>query len=336
MRILVTGGAGYIGIHTCLELLNHGHQVVVIDNLINSNRESISRVEQITKKKIFTYIMDIRDEKRLEEVFENHQIDGVIHFAGLKAVGESVEKPILYYDNNISGTITLLRVMDKYGVYNLVFSSSATVYGGLNSSPLTEEMTMNTTNPYGTTKMLIEMMLSDLQKTNDKWSVIALRYFNPIGAHQSGLIGEDPNGIPANLVPYIAQTAIGKRDKLMVFGDDYDTADGTGVRDYIHVVDLARGHVCAIDYVFGHSGYEAINLGTGRGYSVLEVIKTFSEISGCPIPYEIVERRKGDIGECYADVEKAKQLLDFSAERGIEEMCRDTWRWQSMNPKGYN
>lgn len=336
MAILITGGAGYIGSHTALELLNEGYEVVVYDNLCNSSKESIKRVEELTGKSISFYEGDILDAGKLEEMFSAEKIEAVIHCAALKAVGESVQKPLEYYQNNITGTLTLLGVMQKVGVKNIVFSSSATVYGSPEIIPITEECPKGQcTNPYGWTKSMMEQIMSDLQKANPDWNVILLRYFNPVGAHVSGRIGEDPKGIPNNLMPYISQVAVGKLEKLGVFGDDYDTPDGTGVRDYIHVVDLAVGHVKAINYIFTNPGLDVINLGTGVGYSVLDMVKAFSKACGKEIPYEIKPRRAGDIAMCYAAPEKALKVLGWKAERGLDEMCADTWRWQSQNPNGY-
>ncbi|MCI9076344.1 MAG: UDP-glucose 4-epimerase GalE [Dorea sp.] len=336
MAVLITGGAGYIGSHTALELLNEGYEVVVYDNLYNSSKESLSRVEELTGKKIAFYEGDILDEDKLRSVFETEKIDAVIHCAALKAVGESVRKPLEYYHNNITGTLTLLKVMNEMGTKNIVFSSSATVYGDPEVIPITEQCPKGQcTNPYGWTKSMMEQIMSDLQKAHPEWNVILLRYFNPVGAHESGRIGEDPKGIPNNLMPYISQVAVGKREKLGVFGDDYDTPDGTGVRDYIHVTDLAVGHVKAIDYVFSNPGLDIINLGTGVGYSVLDMVKAFSKACGKEIPYEIQPRREGDIAMCYADSSKAARVLGWKAERGLDEMCADSWKWQSQNPNGY-
>lgn len=336
MAVLITGGAGYIGGHTALELLNEGYEVVVYDNLYNSSKESLSRVEELTGKKIAFYEGDILDEDKLRSVFETEKIDAVIHCAALKAVGESVRKPLEYYHNNITGTLTLLKVMNEMGTKNIVFSSSATVYGDPEVIPITEQCPKGQcTNPYGWTKSMMEQIMSDLQKAHPEWNVILLRYFNPVGAHESGRIGEDPKGIPNNLMPYISQVAVGKREKLGVFGDDYDTPDGTGVRDYIHVTDLAVGHVKAIDYVFSNPGLDIINLGTGVGYSVLDMVKAFSKACGKEIPYEIQPRREGDIAMCYADSSKAARVLGWKAERGLDEMCADSWKWQSQNPNGY-
>lgn len=336
MAVLITGGAGYIGSHTALELLNEGYEVVVYDNLYNSSKESLRRVEELTGKKIAFYEGDILDEDKLRSVFETEKIDAVIHCAALKAVGESVRKPLEYYHNNITGTLTLLKVMNEMGTKNIVFSSSATVYGDPEVIPITEQCPKGQcTNPYGWTKSMMEQIMSDLQKAHPEWNVILLRYFNPVGAHESGRIGEDPKGIPNNLMPYISQVAVGKREKLGVFGDDYDTPDGTGVRDYIHVTDLAVGHVKAINYIFSNPGLDIINLGTGVGYSVLDMVKAFSKACGKEIPYEIQPRREGDIAMCYADPSKAAKVLGWKAERGLDEMCADSWRWQSQNPNGY-
>ena len=334
--ILVTGGAGYIGSHTCVELLNAGYDVVVVDNLCNSCRESLKRVEEITGKKLTFYEVDLLDEPALDAVFQNENIDAVIHFAGLKAVGESVYKPLEYYHNNITGTLILCDVMRRHGCKSIVFSSSATVYGDPAEIPITENCPKGEiTNPYGQTKGMLEQILTDLHVGDPEWNIMLLRYFNPIGAHESGLIGEDPKGIPNNLVPYIAQVAVGKLKCLGVFGDDYDTPDGTGVRDYIHVVDLAAGHVKAIEKMRTSKGVHIYNLGTGVGYSVLDVVKAYEKACGKEIPYEIKARRPGDIATCYCDATKAKEELGWVAERGIEEMCADSWRWQSNNPDGY-
>ena len=337
MNILVTGGAGYIGSHTCLELLQAGYGVVVLDNFSNSSPESIRRVEALTGKTIRLYEGDIRDESVYDAIFQSEQIDAVIHFAGLKAVGESVRKPVEYYDNNIGGTTKLLLAMQKYDCRRIVFSSSATVYGAHNPAPFREDMpTGGTTNPYGTTKYFIEQILTDTQTAHPDWSVVLLRYFNPIGAHESGRIGEDPRDIPNNLMPYIAQVAVGKLPMLHVFGSDYDTPDGTGVRDYIHVVDLAAGHVCAVRKAMDESGVFVYNLGTGHGVSVLELVHAFEKASGVKVPYQIDPRRPGDIATCYADASKAARELGWTAKRGVDEMCEDTWRWQSNNPQGYS
>ncbi len=336
MAILVAGGAGYIGSHTVVELQNAGFEVVVVDNLSNSSMTSLKRVEAITGKKVKFYKVDLLDRDALEEVFEKESIDSCINFAGLKAVGESVAKPWEYYYNNISGTLILVDVMRKFGVKNIIFSSSATVYGNPAFIPITEECPKGEiTNPYGQTKSMLEQILIDIQKADPEWNVILLRYFNPIGAHKSGTIGENPNGIPNNLMPYITQVAVGKLKSLGVFGDDYETSDGTGVRDYIHVVDLAMGHVKALAKLKDKCGLKIYNLGTGHGYSVLDMIKNFEEASGTRISYEIKPRRAGDIAICYSDAEKAKNELGWVAERGIREMCEDSWRWQSNNPNGY-
>ena len=335
MAILVTGGAGYIGSHTCIEMLNAGYDVVVIDNLDNSSAESLKRVEKITGKSVKFYKEDVRCKDALRKIFTENKIEAAIHFAGLKAVGESVREPIMYYDNNLKNTIALLEVMDEFGVKKIVFSSSATVYGVATEMPLVEGMPLGAINPYGRTKYFIEEILRDLYVADKEWSIALLRYFNPIGAHKSGLIGEDPKGIPNNLMPYIAQVAVGKLEKLHVFGNDYNTVDGTGVRDYIHVVDLADGHVKAIDWALKNTGCEAFNLGTGNGVSVLQLRDAFVKASGIDVPYVIDPRRPGDPDEVYANAEKAKAVLGWEAKRGIEEMCEDTWRWQSGNPKGY-
>ena len=337
MKILVTGGAGYIGSHTVVELQNAGYEVIVLDNLSNSSEKSLKRVEQLTGKPVPFYKADILDRAALEEIFTKEKIDCCIHFAGLKAVGESVQKPWEYYNNNITGTLTLVDVMRRHDCKNIIFSSSATVYGDPAIIPITEECPKGQcTNPYGWTKYMIEQILTDTAKANPELSVVLLRYFNPIGAHESGLIGEAPNGIPNNLMPYISQVAIGKRDHLSVYGNDYPTHDGTGVRDYIHVVDLARGHVAAIDFAAKHKGTEIINLGTGVGYSVLDIVKSFERVNGITIPYVITARRPGDIAECYANPDKAFRLLGWKAEKNIDDMCRDTWNWQKKNPNGYD
>ena len=336
MNILVTGGAGYIGSHTCVELLKQGYGVVVIDNLVNSSEKSLERVQQITGKPVTFYKADARDRKVLDEIFENHDINCVIHFAGLKAVGESVAMPLEYYDNNLFSTVRLCEAMRDHGVKNIVFSSSATVYSGDNEVPLKEtSKTGMCTNPYGWTKYMSEQILRDTAKAVDDFSVALLRYFNPIGAHPSGLIGEDPRGIPNNLMPYISQVAIGRRDHLSVYGNDYDTHDGTGVRDYIHVVDLARGHVAAINYMQTHRGESIFNLGTGVGYSVLDMVNAFERVTGVKIPYEIVARRPGDLATVYSSPDKSAELLGWKAEYNLDDMCRDTWNWQSKNPMGY-
>ncbi len=335
MTILVTGGAGYIGTHTLVELMQAGHQVVVFDNFCNSTPAAVLRVEQICARKVKIIQGDICDRQALTQVFTSHQIDAVIHFAGLKAVGESVAKPLLYYRNNVSGTATLCEVMAEAGVTRLVFSSSATVYGDPQHLPIVEDFATCATNPYGRTKLFIEEMLRDLQRSDTSWRIALLRYFNPIGAHPSGLIGENPAGIPNNLFPFITQVAIGKRESLSVFGGDYQTPDGTGVRDYIHVVDLALGHLCALERIMDKEGVLTVNLGTGQGYSVLEMINTFEQVSGRTIPYQIVDRRPGDIASCYADPSLARHELGWVAECGLKEMCRDGWNWQQQNPTGY-
>ena len=336
MNVLLAGGAGYIGSHTCVELINAGHDVVIADNFSNSCPVAVERVEELTGRKIPLYEADVCDRDAVEKIFSENKIDAVIHFAGLKAVGESCEKPVEYYRNNIDSTLTLLEVMKKHGVNNFIFSSSATVYGTPETVPLVETMPKGSpTNPYGWTKFMMEQILTDTANANLDMSVVLLRYFNPIGAHKSGKIGEDPKGIPNNLVPYIAQVAVGKLDRLGVFGDDYNTPDGTGVRDYIHVVDLAIGHVKAIERMKKAKGVHIYNLGTGVGYSVLDVVKAYEKACGKEIPYEIKPRRAGDIATCYCDATKAKEELGWVAERGIEEMCEDSWRWQSANPDGY-
>lgn len=336
MAILVTGGAGYIGSHTCVELINAGVDVVIVDNFYNCKKSSISRIRALVDKDFKYYECDIRDREGMDAIFKKEKIESVIHFAGLKAVGESVHKPLEYFDNNVNGTLVLLDVMRNNGCKKIVFSSSATVYGMNNVSPLTEDMTVGgVTNPYGRTKYMIECILQDLYVSDNEWSICLLRYFNPIGAHKSGTMGEDPNGIPNNLMPYITQVAIGKREKLNVWGNDYDTHDGTGVRDYIHVVDLALGHVKAVEKVEKEEGLFIYNLGTGKGYSVLDVVKAFEKASGVEIPYVIGPRRDGDIATCYSDPSKAFKELGWKAERDIEEMCEDSWRWQSQNPNGY-
>lgn len=336
MAILVTGGAGYIGSHTCIELLNSGYDVVVVDNLVNSSKKSLECVQSITGRKLKFYEADLRDLDAIEDIFENEIIDSVIHFAGLKAVGESVSKPMEYYDNNIHGTLVLCDIMKKYNVKNMIFSSSATVYGSPAFVPITEECPKGEiTNPYGQTKAMLEQILTDIHKSDPEWNIVLLRYFNPIGADRSGKIGEDPKGIPNNLVPYITQVAIGKLPYVRVYGNDYNTPDGTGVRDYIHVTDLARGHVKALKKLEKKDGVSVYNLGTGRGYSVLEVIHAFEKACGKEIPYKIEDRRPGDIASCYADSGKAYRELDWKAEYSIERMCEDSWRWQSQNPNGY-
>lgn len=335
MTILVTGGAGYIGSHTCVELLNSGYQLVVVDNLSNSKMEVIRRIKQITGKDFDFYQVDLLDQPALTQVFSQHKIEAVVHFAGLKAVGESVQVPLKYYQNNISGTLVLCQVMQEFNVKKMVFSSSATVYGMPEQVPISEDFPLNATNPYGRTKLMIEQILQDLYLSDEQWSISLLRYFNPIGAHDSGMIGEDPNGIPNNLMPYITQVAVGKLPELQVFGDDYPTDDGTGVRDYIHVVDLAEGHLKALAKVLGETGVGIYNLGTGTGYSVLQVVQAFEQASNKKIPYRIVRRRPGDISACYANPTKAKQELGWEAKKGLTDMCVDAWRWQSNNPQGY-
>ncbi|MBR5765220.1 MAG: UDP-glucose 4-epimerase GalE [Lachnospiraceae bacterium] len=336
MKILVTGGAGYIGSHTCVELLENGYDVVIVDNLDNSSEKAVERIGEITGRKPVFYNADIRDAKAMNDIFASEKPGCVIHFAGLKAVGESVQKPLEYYENNIGGTMVMLDAMRKNGCKNIIFSSSATVYGDPAFVPITEECPKgNPTNPYGRTKSMLEQILTDLNTADPKWNVILLRYFNPIGAHKSGLIGEDPKGIPNNLLPYVAQVAIGKLECVGVFGNDYDTPDGTGVRDYIHVVDLAKGHVKAIDKIKENPGVKIYNLGTGNGYSVLDVIKAYSKACGHDVPYVIKPRRSGDIATCYADASLAKKELGWEAEYGIDDMCADSWKWQSMNPDGY-
>ena len=336
MAILVTGGAGYIGSHTVVELQQAGYEVVVLDNLCNSSRKALERVELITGKKVPFYQADILDREALEEIFTKEKIDSCIHFAGLKAVGESVAKPWEYYENNIAGTLTLVDVMRRHGCKNIIFSSSATVYGDPAFIPITEECPKGVcTNPYGWTKSMLEQILTDIQKADPEWNVVILRYFNPIGAHKSGTMGENPNGIPNNLMPYVTQVAVGKLKERGVFGDDYDTPDGTGVRDYIHVVDLAKGHVKALKKIEEKAGLNIYNLGTGVGYSVLDIVKNFEEANGVKVPYVIKERRPGDIAACYADAGKAKRELGWEAENGIRQMCEDSWRWQSNNPNGY-
>lgn len=334
--ILVTGGAGYIGSHACLEFLHAGYDVVVLDNLSNSSPEALKRVQAITGRELVFVEGDIRDRPGLDALFQRHDVDAVIHFAGLKAVGESVEKPLLYYDNNIAGSVTLFEAMQAAGVKTIVFSSSATVYGDPASVPIREDFPVGgTTNPYGTSKLFIEKILQDLAISDPAWSIALLRYFNPVGAHESGQIGEDPQGIPNNLMPYITQVAVGRREHLSVFGNDYPTPDGTGVRDYIHVVDLARGHVKAVEKLAEGPGVRVWNLGTGQGYSVLDMVRAMEKASGRPIPYRIAPRRAGDVAQCWADPAKALQELGWRAERGLEAMCADAWRWQSMNPNGY-
>lgn len=334
-KVLVTGGAGYIGSHTVLLLLESGYQVVVLDNLCNSHRDSLSRVEKLTGRSLIFIEGDIRDADCLKALFAEHEIDSVIHFAGLKSVGESVAMPLRYYDFNVVGSLRLLEAMENAGVRNLVFSSSATVYGDPASVPIREGFPLKATNPYGATKLHIEDMLRDLFTSDPQWNIALLRYFNPVGAHESGDIGEDPNGIPNNLMPFIAQVAIGKREKLNVFGGDYATSDGTGVRDYIHVMDLAEGHLAALHTLNGGAGLVTVNLGTGEGYSVLDMVKAFEAASGRPVPYEIVDRRPGDVAVCYSDTEKAEKILGWKARRTLSDMCQDHWRWQEKNPDGY-
>ena len=335
MAILVTGGAGYIGSHTCVELLKAGYEVIVVDNLVNSKEKSITRIREITGKALTFYKADLLDKQALNKIFKNKSIEAVMHFAGLKAVSESISFPLRYYHNNIAGTLTLLEIMQIHGVKKIVFSSSATVYGNPHTVPITEDFPLSTTNPYGQTKLIIEQILSDLYYSEPDWNIAILRYFNPIGAHPSGKIGEDPNGIPNNLVPYITQVAIGKLRVLNIFGSDYETPDGTGVRDYIHVVDLAAGHIKALQKLNENPGKVVYNLGTGKGYSVLEIINTFSKVTGKEIPYRFVERRPGDVAVSYADPSKANNELSWSAKYGLEEMCTDAWRWQRNNPEGY-
>ena len=337
MKVLLSGGAGYIGSHTAIELRSAGHDVVIVDNFSNSKPEVLRRLEKITGAPFAFHCADVCDKAAMDKIFAGEKPEAIIHFAGYKAVGESVEKPLEYYRNNLDSTLTLLELMRKYGVHNIVFSASATVYGAPDSVPINESAAVGRcTNPYGWTKYMIEIILKDACKADPSLSAVLLRYFNPIGAHESGLIGEDPQGIPNNLMPYITQVASGRLEKLHIFGNDYDTPDGTGVRDYIHVVDLARGHVCAIKYAAENKGADVINLGTGKGYSVLEMVKTFSEVSGVNIPYEINARRAGDIAECYADPTKAKEKLGWVAEKNLRDMCRDSWRWQKNNPHGYD
>ena len=336
MNVLVTGGAGYIGSHTCVELLESGYGVVVIDNLCNSNAKSLDRVQELTGKTLKFYEGDVRDEALLEKIFAENEIGCVIHFAGLKAVGESVAKPWEYYDNNLNSTLVLTKVMKKAGMKNIIFSSSATVYTADNEMPLRENSrTGGCTNPYGWTKYMTEQILSGMANAEADWSIVLLRYFNPIGAHESGRIGEDPRGIPNNLMPYITQVAVGRREQLSIFGDDYDTPDGTGVRDYIHVVDLAKGHVAAVKYAAEHNGCEVFNLGTGTGYSVLEMAHTFRDVNNVALPYVIAPRRPGDIATCYADPAKSRDVLGWTAEKTLADMCRDSWNWQKNNPMGY-
>lgn len=336
MAVLVTGGAGYIGSHTVVELLNANYEVIIVDNYSNSKPEVLNRIKTITGKDFTFYEADLLDKEALEEIFEKETIDSVIHFAGYKAVGESVAKPVEYYHNNITGTLILLEVMKKYGVKNIVFSSSATVYGMNNPSPLTEDLPTSATNPYGYTKVMIEQILRDVHVSDEEWNIALLRYFNPIGAHESGLIGEDPSGIPNNLMPYITQVAVGKLPELSIFGNDYDTEDGTGVRDYIHVVDLALGHLKALESFSEYKGVGTYNLGTGIGYSVLDLVQNFQRANDIVIPHKVVDRRPGDVATCYSDAAKAKEILGWTAEKDLEDMCRDSWKWQSKNPKGYD
>lgn len=333
MKILVTGGTGYIGSHTCCELLENDYDVVIIDNLFNSSRDVVEKIEKISNKKVTFYEEDLCNKDSLRKIFEKEKIDAVIHFAGYKAVGESVKKPLMYYRNNLDSTITLLEVMQEFGCKKIVFSSSATVYGNPEKLPITEEFPLHTTNPYGTTKLMIEQILGDVYNSDNEWAIAVLRYFNPIGAHKSGLIGENPNGIPNNLMPYIVKVANKELSELSIFGNDYNTIDGTGVRDYIHVVDLAKGHIKAIEKVFKNNGIDAYNLGTGNGYSVLELVNTFMKINNINVPYKIVERRSGDIDACYASTDKAREKLDWHAELGIEEMCRDAYNFVLNNHK---
>lgn len=331
MKVLVTGGTGYIGSHTCCELLESGYEVVIIDNLFNSSKEVVNKIEEITNKKVTFYEEDVCNKEKLQEIFSKENIEAVIHFAGYKAVGESVQKPLMYYRNNLGSTITLLEVMQEFNCKKIVFSSSATVYGNPDKLPITEDFPLRTTNPYGTTKLMIEQILGDLYNSDKEWSIAILRYFNPIGAHVSGLIGENPNGIPNNLMPYIVKVANKELKELSVFGDDYNTKDGTGVRDYIHVVDLAKGHIKAIEKVLKDQGLDAYNLGTGNGYSVLELVNTFKKVNNIDVPYKIVERRSGDIDACYASTDKAKEILGWTAELGIEQMCKDAYNYVLKN-----
>lgn len=335
MAILITGGAGYIGSHAAVEFIKAGYDIVVIDNLVNSHIQSIERVKQLVNKDFPFYKIDLLDADALEQVFSKHEIDAVVHFAGLKAVGESISIPLRYYDNNVAGTIRLCEIMAKHQVKKLVFSSSATVYGIPNRVPINETFPLSAINPYGRSKLMIEDILRDIHTSDPAWSIALLRYFNPIGAHETGMIGENPSGIPNNLMPYITQVAIGKRDKLFIYGDDYETHDGTGVRDYIHVADLVKGHLKALEYLNGKTGIEAFNLGTGHGYSVLELMDTFKRASGIPVAYQVVDRRPGDVAVCYADATKAAKMLGWKAEKSLLEMCTDSWRWQRKNPNGY-
>ncbi len=333
--ILVTGGAGFIGSHTAVELLDHGYDVVIADNLVNSKREAVNRIERITGKTVAFHEIDVRDEAAVGRLFDAHPITAAIHFAALKAVGESVSKPLEYYQNNIGGLLAVLKVMRERNVKDFVFSSSATVYGVPERSPIDESFPLSATNPYGQSKLIAEQVLRDLQVADPSWRIATLRYFNPVGAHASGLIGEDPAGIPNNLMPYVAQVAVGKLDRLRVFGSDYPTHDGTGVRDYIHVVDLAQGHIAALDALARRNGSFVVNLGTGRGYSVLEVVRAFEQASGRKVPYELVARRPGDVAECYANPQAAAEIIGWRAKYGLDEMCRDHWRWQEGNPRGF-
>lgn len=335
MNILITGGAGFIGSHAAIELLNSGYEIVVVDNLSNSKMESIHRVKELTGKDFPFYEIDLLDLSLLKKVFTKHDIHAVMHFAGLKAVGESVDMPLRYYHNNITGTLNLMSIMNKHEIKNFVFSSSATVYGNPKQVPIAESFPLSATNPYGRTKLMIEEILQDLYVSDPSWRIAILRYFNPIGAHDSGRVGENPTGRPNNIMPYITQVAIGKREELQVFGDDYDTHDGTGVRDYIHVVDLVKGHIKALQYLEENEGIETFNLGTGIGYSVLDLVSNFKEVTQKDIPYKVIERRPGDIGVCYANPEKARNLLGWKAEKGLLEMCKDSWKWQSENPEGF-
>ena len=336
MKILVTGGAGYIGSHTVILLIEAGYEIVIFDNFCNASKEAIKRVEKIVGKEVTTVEGDVRSRDDLHKVFNEHKIDAVIHFAGLKAVGESVEQPLKYYDNNVNGTAVLCEVMAEHACRSIVFSSSATVYGDPHTTPIDENFPLSATNPYGRSKLFVEEMLRDLYVSDKSWKIVLLRYFNPVGAHESGSIGEDPNGIPNNLMPFIAQTAVGKREYLSIFGDDYNTHDGTGVRDYIHVMDLADGHVKAIDRIKDFTEVMTINLGTGKGYSVLDMLKAFEKASGKTVPYKIAPRRAGDIAKCFANPSYAKEILGWEAKKGIKEMCEDSWRWQSNNPNGYS
>ncbi|RLV61492.1 UDP-glucose 4-epimerase GalE [Parashewanella curva] len=335
MKILVTGGTGYIGSHTCIQMIEAGITPIILDNLYNSKELVLDRIKAVTGSKPEFYEGDIRDSHILEKIFAEHDIEGVIHFAGFKAVGESVAKPLMYYDNNVSGTLNLVQAMDKAGVKQLVFSSSATVYGDPDSVPIRENFPTSATNPYGRSKLMVEECLTDFKKANSEWSITLLRYFNPVGAHKSGMLGEDPQGIPNNLLPFVAQVAVGRREKLGVFGNDYPTPDGTGVRDYIHVVDLADGHIAAVNKVGKKSGLHIFNLGTGQGQSVLEMVAAFEKASNKPVPYEVMARRAGDIAECWADPSHAEEVLGWKAKHTLDEMVEDTWRWQSMNPNGY-